>query len=54
LSFGWNFAGFVDDDFVGAEFTREGPFLQLRIKFDQNTAKGLLDAISPDRAGGAP
>ena len=52
LSFGWNFAGFVDEDFSGAEFTREGPYLQLRIKFDQNTARGLLNAISPDRAGG--
>lgn len=49
LSFGWNFAGFVDEDFVGAEYTREGPFLQLRVKFDQHTARGLLNAISPDR-----
>ena len=50
LSVGWNFEGFTDEDFAGAEFTREGPFIRLRVKFDQNTAKGLLDAISP---GGA-
>ena len=47
LSVGWNIAGFVDDDFTAAEFTRDGPFVQLRIKFDQNTAKGLLNRISP-------
>ncbi len=47
ISFGWNITGFVDDDFTAAEFTRDGPFVQLRIKFDQNTAKGLLDSISP-------
>ncbi|NNL88487.1 MAG: hypothetical protein HKP25_05400, partial [Marinicaulis sp.] len=47
LGAGWNFAGFVDDDFIGAEYTRNGPFIQLRIKFDQNTAAGLLNSISP-------
>ena len=51
LSLGWNFSGFVDDDFAGAEFTREGPYLQLRIKFDQNTARGLLNSISPSHIG---
>ncbi len=50
LSFGWNFAGFVDEDFAAAEFSRAGPYLKLRIKFDQSTAKGLLDAISPERS----
>jgi hypothetical protein len=49
FSFGWNFAGFVDEDFAAAEFSRAGPYLKLRIKFDQTTAKGLLDAISPER-----
>ena len=47
MSVGWNISGFVDDDFSAAEFTRTGPFVQLRIKFDQNTAKGLLNSISP-------
>jgi uncharacterized repeat protein (TIGR01451 family) len=50
LSVGWNFAGFIDEDFAAAEYSRIGPYLRLRIKFDQTTAKGLLDAISPDRA----
>ena len=50
LSFGWNFAGFDDDDFAAAEFSHSGPYLKLRIKFDQMTARGLLDAISPETA----
>ncbi|MFZ5619150.1 MAG: hypothetical protein ACOZAA_17695, partial [Pseudomonadota bacterium] len=50
LSFGWNFDGFVDEDFAAADYSRVGPYLKLRIKFDQTTAKGLLDAISPERA----
>lgn len=49
LSFGWNFDGFNDDDFAAAEYSATGPYLKLRIKFDQHTAKGLLDAISPER-----
>ncbi len=47
ISFGWNFAGFEDRDFDAAEFANEGPFVKLRIKFDQNTAAGLLNLISP-------
>ena len=47
LSAGWNFAGFTDDDFSGAAYTRNGPFIQLRVKFDQTTAGGLLKSISP-------
>ncbi len=49
LSFGWNFSGFVDEDFAAADYSRAGPYLKLRIKFDQSTASGLLDAISPER-----
>ncbi|MFN0023379.1 MAG: hypothetical protein ACKVS5_05705 [Parvularculaceae bacterium] len=51
LSFGWNFAGFADEDFTAAEYSRNGPYLKLRIKFDQHTARGLLDAISPRASG---
>ena len=50
VTIGYNFEGFDDPDFQAAEFSREGPFVQLRIKIDQNTAKGLLDAISPARS----
>lgn len=50
LTFGWNFEGFADEDFPAADFSRAGPYLKLRIKFDQKTAQGLLAAISPERA----
>lgn len=48
LSAGWNFEGFTDDDFAFADYTRSGPFIRVRIKFDQNTAAGLLNEISPN------
>ena len=47
LTLGWNVKGFNDNDFEAAEFTRDGPFIKLRVKFDQHTARGLLDRISP-------
>jgi len=47
LSAGYNVEGFKDDDFEAAEYSRKGAYLQLRVKFDQNTAKGLLRRISP-------
>ena len=47
LSAGYNVEGFSDDDFEAAEFTRQGAYLQLRFKFDQDTARGLLRRISP-------
>lgn len=50
ISAGYNFEGFKDDDFEAAEYTRDGVYLKLRIKFDQNTASGLLRRISPSAA----
>jgi len=47
ISAGYNIDGFKDDDFEAAEYTRDGVYLKLRIKFDQNTARGLLKKISP-------
>jgi len=47
ISLGWNVKGFKDNDFEAAEFSRDGPFIKLRVKFDQHTARGLLDRISP-------
>lgn len=47
VSVGWNIEGFSDNDFEAAEFSRDGPFIKLRVKFDQHTARGLLDRISP-------
>jgi len=51
LSVGYNLEGFVDDDFGLAEYTRQGPFLKLRIKFDQDSLRSLLNTVSPDTAG---
>ena len=47
INAGYNFEGFEDRDFEAAEYSREGVYLQMRIKFDQHTAKGLLRRISP-------
>ena len=42
LSVGYNIDGFEDDDFSSAEYTANGPYIKLRLKFDTNTVKGLL------------
>jgi len=47
ISAGYNVQGFKDRDFEAAEYARKGAYLQLRVKFDQNTASGLLRRISP-------
>ena len=47
ISAGYNVQGFKDKDFEAAEYARKGIYLQLRVKFDQNTADGLLSRISP-------
>lgn len=47
VSAGYNVAGFKDDDFQAAEYSHKGAYIQLRLKFDQDTASGLLRSISP-------
>ena len=42
VSVGYNFTGFRDPDFVAAEYTAQGPYLKLRMKFDQSSVRGLL------------
>jgi uncharacterized repeat protein (TIGR01451 family) len=41
ISFGYNFIGYRDLDYQDARYTRKGPFVTLRLKFDQNTLAGL-------------
>jgi hypothetical protein len=41
LSAGWNFVGFEDSDFEEARYTRDGPYVTLRVKFDQLTLEQL-------------
>lgn len=37
VTLGWNLRGFTDRDFDAARYSAQGPYLQLRFKFDQNT-----------------
>jgi hypothetical protein len=48
VSAGYNMSGLKDEDFEAAEYSRKGVYLQMRIKFDQHTARGLLRRISPN------
>jgi hypothetical protein len=43
LSVGYNVEGFEDDDFIAADYTAKGPYLKLRMKFDQDLAKRFLE-----------
>ena len=45
ISVGYNVVGFDDDDFVAAEYTARGPFVKLRVKFDQYTARRFLQFV---------
>jgi uncharacterized repeat protein (TIGR01451 family) len=41
ISAGWNLLGFRDRDFEEARYTRGGPYVQVRFKFDQLSFRGL-------------
>jgi hypothetical protein len=41
ISVGWNVTGFRDRDFEEARYTRSGPYVQMRFKFDQMSLSGL-------------
>ncbi len=42
ISAGYNFVGFRDEDFSRADFTAQGPFVQFRLKFDQQSLREIL------------
>ncbi|TSK07123.1 MAG: OmpA family protein [Geobacter sp.] len=46
LSLGYNLLGFRDADFSAANYTAQGPFVQFRFKFDQNSVKEGLAALN--------
>ncbi len=50
ITLGYNVRGFSDRDFDAARYTAQGPYLQLRFKFDQNTTWRGLSAARPDAA----
>ena len=39
VSLGYNWEGFRDDDFTASEYTAEGVYLKLRLKFDQHSVR---------------
>jgi uncharacterized repeat protein (TIGR01451 family) len=43
LSVGYNITGFEDEDFSSAGYTAKGPFMQFRLKFDQQTVREMVD-----------
>jgi hypothetical protein len=46
VSAGYNFAGFKDRDFSKADFTSQGPFVKLRMKFDQVSVRDAVNWIA--------
>jgi uncharacterized repeat protein (TIGR01451 family) len=46
ISVGYNVAGFTDKDFSNANYTAQGPYIQYRFKFDQNSVKDGLKALN--------
>jgi uncharacterized repeat protein (TIGR01451 family) len=47
VSAGYNLTGYTDPDFEASEYARKGAYIQMRVKFDQDTASNLLRRISP-------
>ena len=43
VAVGYNLRGFDDTDFSGAAYRSQGPYIALRVKFDQDTIKKLKD-----------
>lgn len=46
INLGYNIVGFEDQDFSKSSFTAQGPFVQFRFKFDQNSLKDGLKALN--------
>jgi hypothetical protein len=42
VSVGYNFEGFVDEDFTAADYTAQGPFVKFRFKVDQASLREYL------------
>jgi len=46
FSVGYNLTGFRDRDFSSADFTSQGPFVKLRMKFDQVSVRDAVKWFS--------
>ena len=42
ISAGYNVAGYRDRDAEADRYTRRGPYVTMRLKFDQSTLRGLI------------
>jgi hypothetical protein len=42
IQIGYNVLGFHDADYADARYTRQGPFVTMRLKFDQTTLPGIM------------
>ena len=47
LGVGYNVAGYAEPGFEAAERTEEGAYVQLRLKLDRDSLKGLLNHVTP-------
>ncbi len=45
LTLGYNIEGFDDDDFSQQNYYHEGPYIRLRMKFDQESIKKLVKGV---------
>lgn len=43
---GYNVSGFDDEDFAAGQYLQRGPYVSLRLKIDQNSARSLRDWLS--------
>jgi uncharacterized repeat protein (TIGR01451 family) len=46
ISCGYNLFGYHDNDFSASSYTAQGPYVQFRFKFDQNSIKDGLKALN--------
>jgi hypothetical protein len=46
LTFGYNVAGFEDDDFSLQNYRHQGPYIQIKMKFDQEDIKKLVKGVA--------
>lgn len=48
VSLGYNVTGFADEDFSRSNYTAQGPYVQFRFKFDQDTLKDVASLLQHD------
>ena len=46
VSIGYNFVGFSDKDFSASNYTKQGPYVRFRFKFDQNSVKEAIASMN--------